>query len=239
VIGAPLPRWAPVVLLLAVNLLPLWLVLDGKVETPDLLMAYAVETCVLLLLALPRVPGMLLRLAGQDLRMGLGGGALALGVVLSVGFLTDRVAAQVTWDRSSWLVLAGVGGSLAFGLWLGWRRHGSPVPGRRAAFGAFAWRYLLLVVGARIGLDAAESYEHLLERGWEPAALGDGWAYPVGNQLIEGAISLDVPSAVIPAFFLVLVRTVNEVLHEVYLVCRELDEADAEDAPAGARAAVD
>jgi hypothetical protein len=29
----PLPRWAPVAMLLVTNLLPLWLVLDGTVDT--------------------------------------------------------------------------------------------------------------------------------------------------------------------------------------------------------------
>lgn len=214
----PLPRWAPVLVLLVVNLLPLWLVLDGSAETADLLMSYVLETWALLLLALPEVPRVVRwGFSRRDVR---GGPAVLLGLLLvPVGLvaMTFSVVAEVTWDTRSALSILGVALSLVVGLVLTWWQHGSPVPGRTGAAGAFAWRFVLLVCGALIGLNAARSYEELLAHGWEPAPLGDGWAYPVGQRLIETAIALDLSAAVVPAFFLVSVRTVNEVLHEVFL----------------------
>lgn len=206
-------------MLLVTNLLPLWLVLDGTVDTADLLMSYVLETWVLLLLALPRVPA-LLRWAfsgRQGIRAGLGLVVVLVLVVAGTVAITRRVAAEVAWDAGSVLGILGVAVSLVVGLVLTWWRHGSPVPGRTGAAGAFAWRFVLLVCGGAIGLSAAASYADLLAHGWEPAALGDGWAYPFGQRLVEAAIAIDVPAAAIPAFFLVSVRTVNEVLHEVFL----------------------
>lgn len=215
--SAPLPRWVPVVLLLVSNLLPLWLVLDGSADTADLLMAYVLETWVLLLLALPQAPAVVRWGFAGGLRAGLGLVLILVLVVAATLGTTRRVASEVTWDRASVLGILGVAAGLVVSLGITWWRHGSPVPGRAGAAGAFAWRFVLLVCGAVVGLSAAASYDDLLAHGWEPAALGDGWAYPIGQRLIEAAIALDVPAAVIPAFFLVSVRTVNEVLHEVFL----------------------
>ncbi|WP_122818517.1 hypothetical protein [Nocardioides pantholopis] len=224
---APVPRWSAVPTLLVVNLLPLWLVLDGRLETPDLLMTYAVEASVLMVLAAPTVPG-LVRAASREQGFQAGAGVLlvVITVIGTVASLTTNIARQVSWDLGSVLSIAAVGVSVAIGLVLSWRRHGSPVPGRGGPVGAFAWRFLLLVAGGGLGLGSAQAWERLVAHGWEPAPLGDRWAQPAGEQLVEWGIALDLPTAVVPALFVVLVRTLNEVLHEIYLICKDLDAED-------------
>ena len=205
-------RWLALPGLAVSNLVPLWLVVRGSLETPDLLLSYLVEVLVLLAVWLLTRSRAAHRRLGKHLR------APLLVLALVVVPVAVRVVGEVTFDLTTVLTVLVTCGSMAAGLLFAYRQSG-----RGIAFGAVAWRLVLLVTGAVVGLGTAHAYDDLVRHGWEPAELGSAWSYPFGELLVRAAMALDVAPLVIPALFVVMVRTLNEVLYETYDILRDGD----------------
>ena len=205
-------RWLALPGLAVSNLVPLWLVVRGSLETPDLLLSYLVEVLVLLAVWLLTRSRAAHRRLGKHLR------APLLVLALVVVPVAVRVVGEVTFDLTTMLTVLVTCGSMAAGLLFAHRQSG-----RGIAFGAVAWRLVLLVTGAVVGLGTAHAYDDLVRHGWEPAELGSAWSYPFGELLVRAAMALDVAPLVIPALFVVMVRTLNEVLYETYDILRDGD----------------
>ena len=205
-------RWLALPGLAVSNLVPLWLVVRGSLETPDLLLSYLVEVLVLLAVWLLTRSRAAHRRLGKHLR------APLLVLALVVVPVAVRVVGEVTFDLTTVLTVLVTCGSMAAGLLFAHRQSG-----RGVRFGAVAWRLVLLVTGAVVGLGTAHAYDDLVRHGWEPAELGSAWSYPFGELLVRAAMALDVAPLVIPALFVVMVRTFNEVLYETYDILRDGD----------------
>ena len=214
-------RWLNLPGLALTNVVPLVLVTRDLLSTADLLLSYLFELYVLLALwgvqrRRPRGS-----LAAHPPRRPLPGQqrfALWFFPTILVIGLTWSVFRVVAWDLGTLLGVAAMGISIAVGLVLSLR----DAP-RGVTTGAWLWRLLLLAIGAWIGLGTAENYTQLQAGGWVPGPLGDGWALPFGRALAEAGLTLGVPAAVVPVLFVVLVRTVNEVLYEAYDILRDAD----------------
>ena len=100
----------------------------------------------------------------------------------------------MTFDLTTVLTVLVTCGSMAAGLLFAHRQSG-----RGIAFGAVAWRLVLLVTGAVVGLGTAHAYDDLVRHGWQPAELGSAWSYPFGELMVRAAMTLDVAPLVIPA----------------------------------------
>jgi hypothetical protein len=223
VIGSPSgrSRWLTLPGLALTNVVPLVLVTQGLMSTPDLLLSYLFELYVLLALwwvQRRRPRGSLddhaprISLSWQQ-RF-----ALRFVPTVAVVWLSWSVLSAVTWDAGTALAVAAMGISIAVGLVLSLRE--AP---RGVTTGAWLWRMLLLATGAWVGLGTAENYTRLQGAGWVPGPLGEGWALPFGRAMAEAGLALGVPAAVVPVLFVVLVRTLNEVLYEAYDILRDAD----------------
>jgi hypothetical protein len=215
-------RWLALPGLVLVNLVPLALVVRGDLATEDLLLSYLVELYVLLALWAAsrrrRPRGERGRLAGVRMNLQQRFAIVFLPLMAVLG-LTWSVVAAVTWDRATAVGLAVTGTSIGIGLFLTLRQST-----RGATAGMCLWRGVLLATGAWVGLGTAANYTELQGRSWDPAPLGEGWALPFGRALVEAGLALGVPAAVVPVLFVVVVRTVNEVLYEAYDVLRDSDQ---------------
>ena len=205
-------RWLALPGLALSNLIPLWLVVRGSLETPDLLLSYLVEVLVLLVMWLLTGSRAAYRRHGKHLR------TLLVVLAIIVVSVAVRVVAEVTFDLTTVLTVLVTCGSMAAGLLFAHRQSG-----RGVRFGGVAWRLVLLVIGAVVGLGTAHAYDDLVRHGWEPADLGSAWSYPFGELLVRAALALDVAPLVIPALFVIVVRTLNEVLYETYDILRDGD----------------
>jgi len=215
------PRWWNLPGLVLANLVPLFLVLQGLMVTADLLLSYLFELYVLLalwLLQRRRPQGSLadhLPSRSFTRRQHVALWIIPAGVVI---WLSWSVFAAVSWDPGTALAVAAMGVSIAVSLVLSLR----DAP-RGVTTGAWLWRMLLLATGAWVGLGTAENYTLLQSGGWDPAPLGSGWAMPFGRAMAEAGLALGVSAAVVPVLFVVLVRTLNEVLYESYDILRDAD----------------
>lgn len=215
-------RWWSLVGLTATNLLPLWFALRGSLDTADLLLCYVLEAWLVTGLWLRdrrrprRAPATRWsRRPSSDGALRLVG-MLALGVTLVV--LSVRVVRRVTWDGDTLGVVVATTLSIGLGLWLAARQRSGPTRP-----GSVAWRVVLLFTGAAVGLGTADNLAVLVPRGWEPSRLGTFWAEPFGRWLVELGQAVGVAPVVVPTLFVVVVRTLNEVLYEAYDILRDAD----------------
>ena len=152
--------WLALPTLFAVNLVPLWLVVRGHLETADLLLSYVLELVVLVVLWDRRTLRRSIRNHGKNLLGPLGLGALVFGAA------TVRVLGEVTWDWGTLAAVLTTCISMGFGVFLSVRESGKGI-----TTGAILWRLLLLVTGAVVGIGTAHAYGELVAHGWEPARL--------------------------------------------------------------------
>lgn len=202
--------WSMLPVVAVSNLVPLWLVVTGRMATADLLMAYVVDMWVAMLLAALHRRQMWAKVRAhisslKDFLGAVFGLLIVLGVV---GGLSFEVITAVTWDKASVLSITSVCACQAVGLW----------SNREVDWGGLSWRFLLLAIGAGFGLATAQGYARLSEHGWQPAELGGGWLTPVGESLAGWMLDTQVPAATIPAIILVTYRTANELLFVLWRV---------------------
>ena len=213
-------RWFTLPGLALTNVVPLVLVTQDLLSTADLLMSYLLELYFLIGLWLwQRRPSPAREVPYHRVPLTLQQRfALSFFPALAMLGLTWTVVGVVSWDLGTLLGVAAMGISIAVGLVLSLR----DAP-RGVTTGAWLWRLLLLATGAWVGLGTAENYTQLQDGGWVPGPLGEGWALPFGRAFVEAGLALGVSAAVVPVLFVVLVRTVNEVLYEAYDILRDAD----------------
>ena len=221
---APAPgrsRWWTLPGLALTNVVPLVLVTQDLMSAADLLLSYLFELYVLLALwwvQRRRPRGSLADHAPRFRPTVPQRVALWLVPTVVVAALSWSVLSAVSWDPGTALAVAAMGLSIAVGLVLSLRE--AP---RGVTTGAWLWRLLLLATGAWVGLGTAGNYTQLQGTGWVPGPVGEGWALPFGRAMAETGLALGVSAAVVPVLFVVLVRTVNEVLYEAYDILRDAD----------------
>lgn len=199
-------RAAPV---LAINLLPLVLILNGVMDTADLLLSYVVWVGVGLV-----ATAVLLRRRRPALAAELGWKEKAALVVIPLATwaaAAERVAGATdwTWARTVLSLLSGLvlAGSTA------WTLRYRPTSARLGPLvRQQTWLLLVLVIGAFAGLGAAESYPVLLANGWQPSQVGDAWSFPFGTMFAEVAQSFHVSPELFPAIMIVALTATTDTL---------------------------
>ncbi|PUA81844.1 hypothetical protein [Nocardioides currus] len=207
----PQSRWVGLVGIAIGNALPLHLVWTGQLQIPDLVLVYFLELVLSYAVMFASRPDRRwpVQETGDQWRTvaAMLLGALVLGPVLAI-----HTFGPVTWDTTTlWVVGVALASSVvgyAASIWRKGERW------REGAFGSFAWRFVLMVV-ALMASSAGRSYDRLLDAGWEPHHLGNGWALPAGELLTRLALALELSPVVVAAGILCSYRLVSEVLHEV------------------------
>lgn len=195
--------------ILAVNLLPLVLILRGVMDTADLLLSYVVWVGVGLV-----ATAVLLRRRPPALAAKLGWKEKAALVVIPLATwaaAAERVtsATEWTWGRAFLSLVSGLilAGSTA------WALRYRPTSARLGPLvRQQAWLLLVLVIGTFAGLGAAESYPVLLANGWQPGQVGDAWSFPFGTMFAEVAQSFDVRPELFPAIMIVALTATTDTL---------------------------
>lgn len=207
----PQSRWTGLLGIAVGNALPLYLVWTGQLQVPDLVLVYFLELALAYLVLFAARPDRRLaeRRGGEALK---GLAAMVLGAVVLGPVLAIYTFGPVTWDTTTlWIVGVALASTLIGYAASIWRRGAR---WREGVVGAFAWRFVLMLV-ALMAASAGASYERLLAADWEPHRFGNGWALPAGELLTKLALALDLSPVIVAAGILCTYRLVSEVLHEV------------------------
>lgn len=180
------------------DLVVLVLILTHRLGLAEMLVCYALET-----LALGFLAGVWERdRRGGDHGVGpivrdfvesvainsrnLGSGA-AFGIIpLLMGLIA---AESVHWDSGAAVT---VGGCAVLQVVLVGVAFHRADPDDGPTLGSLLWRYLLLVIGALVGLQWAEDLAYLHTHGWEPAVMGHVWGSRPGYVLNSLVVRLGI-----------------------------------------------
>jgi hypothetical protein len=216
-------RVLPVLLL---NLLPLVLVVQGHLETADLLLAYLLSSGIGLagLAARARRPASRFRALDWQLR--------AAAVVMPLALWTAaavRVVSHVEWTAARAVTALLTGVVLAAGTTWALRDRGAGRPGGRTV-GRVVWELFVLTIGVFPGLAAAEAYPVLRENGWTFGQVGDAWSFPFGTLFARFSDRTGLDPDLFPAVMVLCLVTVNETLLTLRreLAPRTVDETEIE-----------
>lgn len=180
------------------DLVPLALLLDGRLESADVLMGLAIQVGLL---------GGFTRRSPRGSHLHWGDRIL---LVLLPVFLGILIASRVSWDLVSAAGVTVTAVSTFGALWLASRQSGHTISDLAGGTWALACRLGLVWVGI-LGLDVADRLERLSGSGWEPATLEEG-SSDLGVRLVQLVLDLGIPTVALPALMVLSLQTLNDVL---------------------------